>query len=124
MPFELGIDYGLRNSGIRPYDEKQFLILEAIRYDYQKALSDINGFDIKVHNNNSSTIFECLYAWFSETLKINKQDPPLKVFYDFNEFNASLFDEKLNEFGSEQLAKNYIDKICLAEYIDEIKERM
>ena len=60
MPFELGIDFGLRKSGVKPLDTKQFLILEAIRYDYMKAISDINGFDIKVHKNNTEKIFECL----------------------------------------------------------------
>lgn len=40
MPFELGVDYGLRNSGISKLRGKQFLILEAVRYDYLKAISD------------------------------------------------------------------------------------
>lgn len=123
MPFELGIDYGLRKSGIIPLDSKQFLILEAIKYDYQKALSDINGFDIKVHNNDTELIFECLYSWFSETLKLNKQAPPLKTYYEFIDFNTSLFEEKIAEFGNEGIAKNYIEKISIPEYIHEIRER-
>ncbi len=53
MPFELGIDYGLRKSGISPLDTKQFLVLEAKKYNYMKAMSDFNGFDIKVHDNNT-----------------------------------------------------------------------
>ncbi|WP_312820741.1 hypothetical protein [Kaistella carnis] len=124
MPFELGIDYGLRNSSIPQFKDKQFLILEAIKYDYQKALSDINGFDIKVHSNNSEKMYDCLYSWASETLKIKKQDPPLKTFYDFTDFNTSLFEEKLLEFGKETLAKNYITKISIPEYMEEIRERL
>lgn len=124
MPFELGIDYGLRNSGISKMDEKQFLILEATKYDYQKAISDINGFDIKVHSNQTEKIFDCLYSWSSETLKISKQDPPLKMFYEFIDFNTSLFEEKVAEYGSDDLAKNYIEKIVIPEYIEEIKERL
>lgn len=62
MPFELGIDYGLRKSGIERLDTKQFLILEAKKYDYQKAISDINGFDIKVHENKTLKLFDCLYS--------------------------------------------------------------
>jgi hypothetical protein len=124
MPFELGIDYGLRNSGHPEFNKKQFLILEATKYDYMKAISDINGFDIKVHNNSTERIFVCLYSWSSETLKINKQDPPLKMYYDFIDFNTSLFDEKLAEFGSDALAKNYIDNISIPEYIQEIRERI
>ncbi len=124
MPFELGIDYGLRKSSIESLSEKQFLILEATKYDYMKAISDINGFDIKVHNNNTETVFECMYSWFSETLKINKQEPPLKTFYDFIDFNTSLFEEKVLEFGSDKIAKNYIEKISIPEYIQEILERV
>jgi hypothetical protein len=123
MPFELGIDYGLRKSGIPLLNAKQFLILEATKYDYMKAISDINGFDIKAHGNNTEKIFECLYSWFSETLKIRKQDPPLKIFYDFVDFNTSLFEEKVSELGSDKLAKNYIEKISIPEYIQEIQER-
>ena len=124
MPFELGIDYGVRNSGITGLNKKKFLILEATKYDYMKAISDINGFDIKVHNNETEKIFDCLYSWLSETLSIKKQDPPLKIFYDFMDFNSSLFDEKVQEFGSVALAKNYIERITIPEYIGEIKERM
>ena len=57
-------------------------------------------------------------------LKINRQDPPLKMFYDFIEFNTSLFEEKLKEYGKEKLAKNYIDSISIPEYIQEIRERI
>jgi hypothetical protein len=124
MPFELGIDYGLRKSGVASLSTKQFLILEATKYDYMKAISDINGFDIKVHSNDTEKIFDCLYSWFSETLKISKQDPPLKTFYDFLDFNTSLFEEKVIQFGSDKLAKNYIEKISIPEYIQEIQERL
>jgi hypothetical protein len=124
MPFELGIDYGLRNSEMEPYKEKQFLILEANKYDYMKALSDISGFDIKAHNNDTQKIFECIYLWISETLKINKQDPPLKTYYDYFDFNTILFEEKLKSCGKENLARNYIEKISIPEYIYEIRERM
>lgn len=124
MPFELGIDYGLRSSDIPQMKGKQFLILEAIKYDYTKAISDISGFDIKAHNNETEKIFDCLYSWLSETLKINKQTPPLKMFYDFMDFNMSLFEEKVVEFNSDDVAKNYIEKISIPEYINEIKERV
>jgi hypothetical protein len=95
MRFELGIDYGLWKSGVSLLLTKKFLILEARKYDYMKAASDINGLDVKVHANNTQKLFDCLYEWFSETLKINKQDPPLKLFYDFADFNKSLFNEKV-----------------------------
>lgn len=124
MPFELGIDYGLRHSGIDPFNTKQFLILGSAKFDYMTAVSDINGFDIKVHNNDTQDIFACIYTWSSETLGIFKQAPPLKTFYDFTDFNASLYDEKFAEFGKENLAKNYIENITIPEYISEIHDRI
>jgi hypothetical protein len=123
MPFELGIDYGLRKSGLEQSKLKQFLILEAVKYDYMKAISDINGFDIKVHSSNTEKLFECLYSWFSETVKLDKQDPPLKTFYEFTDFNVSLFDEKYKEFNSDKLAKNYIEQLSIREYMQEIRDR-
>ena len=124
MPFELGIDYGLRKSGQTPFDEKKFLILGGEKYDYMKALSDINGFDIKIHEHNTITVIERMYAWFTETVDLRKQPPPGKIFDDYILFNTLLFNEKEVELGSEALAKNYMEHLKIPEYIDEIKERM
>jgi hypothetical protein len=51
MPFELGIDFGLRHFN-PDYSDKRSLILEKERYDYMRSISDINGFDIKNHDDN------------------------------------------------------------------------
>jgi hypothetical protein len=52
MPFELGIDYGCRRFGGEPLLQKSVLILEETRYDYQKTLSDISGWDIEAHEGD------------------------------------------------------------------------
>lgn len=62
MPFELGIDYGIRYSGLKTFDTKHFLILEAVKYEYMHALSDISGFDTKAHKNETKELFKCLYS--------------------------------------------------------------
>lgn len=124
MPFELGIDYGLRRSGIAPLDTKQFLILGENRYDYMKAISDINGFDIKAHGNSTEKMFECVHGWSSETLGVVGQDPPRKVLYDFADFNTDLYDAKLAAFGTDELAKNSIEHLSIPDYIQEIRSRM
>ncbi len=123
MPFELGIDYGLRNCGDKILRSKQFLILEAVKYDYTKAISDISGFDIKVHGNDTEKIFDCIQSWLGETLKIENQEPPLKTFYDFTEFNSNLFDEKAKEYDSDKLAKNYLDTLTIPDFINQVKNR-
>lgn len=134
MPFELGIDYGIKSINNDIMSKKQFLILESVKYDYMKALSDINGFDTKVHENNTIKIFECLYAWISETLKIKGQNPPKQIFYEYTDFNTNLYEDKLKEFDSdkfhskkidsEECATNYIENISITEYIQEIKDRI
>jgi len=40
------------------------------------------------------------------------------------DFNTYLFDDKLKEFGSEEIAVNYIEKISIPEYIQELKNRL
>ncbi|MDF5689315.1 hypothetical protein [Aquirufa aurantiipilula] len=123
MPFELGIDYGIRYSGLETFDTKHFLILEAVKYEYMHSLSDISGFDTKAHKNETKELFKCLYSWFSETLKINRQDPPKKIFDDFMQFNSWLFNEKLFQYKNEIIALDYIKNITIPEYIQEIKNQ-
>lgn len=67
MPFELGIDYGLRRFN-QDYSDRRSLILETENYEYMKALSDINGMDIKNHNDVPEKLIECLRSWFAETV--------------------------------------------------------
>ncbi len=124
MPFELGIDYGLRVSIDKNLNSKKFLILEKTKYDYQKAISDINGFDIKVHENDTQKLFDCLYTWCSDTLKINNQSPALQLFDDFNFFTTKFFDDKIIELGAEKYAKDYFKKLTIPEYILELKKRL
>ncbi|WP_287959621.1 hypothetical protein [Filomicrobium sp.] len=52
MPFELGLDHACRKFGTGGLADKVILVLEHAKYDYQKTLSDISGWDIKVHNGS------------------------------------------------------------------------
>lgn len=63
MPFELGIDHGFRRAGQGPLADKVILILESTRYDYQKALSDIAGWDIQVHNGDFQKAVRRVRDW-------------------------------------------------------------
>ena len=121
MPFELGVDFGIKSMNDEILSKKQFLILEAVKYDYMKALSDINGMDIKVHKNETETLFECLYSWISETIKKMGQSPPIKSLYDYSDFNKRLFNNKLKEYKSIMITNNYIEKVSIPEYIQVVK---
>lgn len=126
MPFELGIDYGIRRFDLE-FSDKRSLILEENKYDYMKALSDINGFDIKNHENNPVNLIECLRSWFSETVKLKNLNSSNKIYSDFIDFNTILFQNKMlkyssehNATDSEDFAKKEIEEMTMPEFIDEI----
>lgn len=98
MPFELGIDYGLRTFN-NSYSDKRSLILETERFDYMKAISDINGFDIKNHNDIPEQLIECLRSWFSETVGLRDLNRADKIYSDFIDFNTDLFRRKMNKYA-------------------------
>ncbi len=125
MPFELGIDYGMRISTMI---DKKFLILEAEKYEYQKALSDISGWDIKCHNNNKDEIIKCIRSWCVETVRLKNIKPGAEVAAQFSLFNTFLFEhfleqhkKRYNESKAQDLAKKQIDEITIPEYIESIK---
>lgn len=63
MPFELGIDHACRRFGDGELREKAILILEQERYDYQKSLSDISGWDIQAHNGDFERAVRHVRSW-------------------------------------------------------------
>lgn len=63
MPFELGIDHGCRRFGRSPLRDKVILILERDRYDYQKSLSDISGWDIESHDGSHEKAVRHVRSW-------------------------------------------------------------
>jgi hypothetical protein len=63
MPFELGLDHACRRFGQAPLGEKRILILEHTRYDYQRALSDISGWDIQAHGGDHEKAVRHVRSW-------------------------------------------------------------
>jgi hypothetical protein len=84
MPFECGIDFGLKMSGREGYSDKRILILEREAYRYQKVMSDIAGNDIKAHQNKPEFIIKGVRDWF----KANNMDVPWykEIWLAYNEF--------------------------------------
>jgi len=128
IPFELGIDFGLRSFD-KTYSTKRALILETDEYEYMKAISDINGFDIKSHEDDIEKLIQCLRSWFSETADLRDLNSSSKIYADFILFNRNLFDKKTlkykpghNSTQAEKFAKDEIEELTIPEYIDEIKK--
>ena len=74
MPFELGLFYGARKYGVEKQKDKNALIFEKTKYLYQKYLSDINGVDIKAHNNKPETVIRHVRTWL-QTASARKKIP-------------------------------------------------
>ncbi|HPG07699.1 MAG TPA: hypothetical protein P5275_15740 [Saprospiraceae bacterium] len=128
MPFELGIDFGARNFDPK-YHSKRALVLEAGAFDYMKAISDINGYDIKSHHNNPEVLIACLRSWFAETVGKRGLNASSKIYDDFIVFNRDMFDHKTLKYKSnhtateaEHFARLEIDELTIPEYIDEVKD--
>lgn len=129
MPFELGLDYGLRIFDPN-FSDKRSLILETKQYEYMKAISDINGFDIKNHEDNPEKLVECLRAWFTETVKLRNLKTSAKIYSDFIDFNKNLFLDKMHKYypdhsatDAEKFAKSEIKEMPLPEFMDEIAKK-
>lgn len=117
MPFELGIDYGLRKFAENHYREKKFLVLEKDQYDYAKALSDISGVDIKSHNNQPVKIVRVVRNWLTNFID-EKIHPAAKVWENFNYFMEFFFEEGTKQGFSE----DDIYEMPTGEYIRNIKD--
>lgn len=68
MPFELGICHGARLFGGDLHAGKVTLVLEECRYDYQKALSDIAGWDIHHHTGDYNKAVRIVRNWLAQQL--------------------------------------------------------
>lgn len=63
MPFELGLDHACARFGDGQMGGKTILILEENRYDYQKGLSDISGWDIHSHDGDFIKAVRIVASW-------------------------------------------------------------
>ena len=94
MPFELGIEYGCRRIAKNHLRTKRSLIFEKTRYDIQKALSDLNGVDVKCHNNKPAQIVRALQHWLIETVGLNDIESPSLIWRKFNKFNDDFIERR------------------------------
>ena len=100
MPFELGIDYGCQKLRGEIWSSKKLLILEKERYRFQKALSDLSGSDIKNHEDDPLKVIFAVRDWFV-TEELNRGDSGGKVWDNYNDFQAYLYDEVVEKDGHE-----------------------
>lgn len=65
MPFECGVFLGLARSGAAKHRNKEFLLLDAHKYEYQKRISDLAGLDPQAHGDDPQAISRCVRSFLA-----------------------------------------------------------
>ena len=116
MPFELGLDVGCRLFRADRYSEKRCLILEAERYRYQAALSDMSNSDIAAHGNNPEEVAREVRNWLTNAAGLRAPGPTW-IWDRFIEFMADNYDQ----LKAEGYSNRDIDGLPVAELIDRMR---
>lgn len=93
------------------------LPLEEEKFSIKKALSDLAFSDAKCHKGEPEEIVYEVRDWFYET-GYTSIDSPSKIWDNYNFFYSDLYDKK----QSEGFSKKAIERLPVAEFLDEIKE--
>ncbi|MFZ4476155.1 MAG: hypothetical protein ACOYPR_13235 [Saprospiraceae bacterium] len=114
MPFECGIDFGIRMSGDQDIVNKQFLILEKEQHRYKQVISDISGNDIKAHHNSAELVIKVTRDWF----KPNHPNIPWykEIWLAFNEFSYD-YEKVLEDSGYDSKDINAMTFTDIIEYM-------
>lgn len=91
MPFELGLDVGCSLFKDGQWASKKCLILEAEKFRYQAAISDLSNSDIAVHGNQPVNVVTEVRNWLNTEAKLRARGPAA-VWGRFNDFMADNFD--------------------------------
>lgn len=106
MPFELGIDHGCRRFGTGEVLEKSVLILEKTRYDYQKTLSDISGWDIEAHGGDHIKAVRHVRNWMVKQAKADAVGAT-RILNDYADFQTWYWERELALGASQDDIKAY-----------------
>ena len=90
MPFELGLDFGCRRYGAGRLKDKVILVLEAERYRYQAAISDLAASDIEAHHGDYQLAVRKVRNWLAGMSGFERVGAKrvLADYEDFQEWNV------------------------------------
>lgn len=120
MPFELGLDVGCRVFGKGSLSKKKCLILEAERYRYQAAISDLSNSDIGVHDNKPQEVVSVVRNWLNNNLK-RQAVGPSAIWGAFLDFMSDNYDRlKARGFSDLDVEKLPIDELmeCIRRWVE------
>jgi hypothetical protein len=117
MPFELGLDIGCRKFKKGKWKNKKILVMEKSRYDYQAALSDIAGSDIRAHKNDGRKVVSIVRDWLNNQENLEAVGSE-RIWGSFTDYMAWSY-EKLRAHGYSPAAARNLE---ISELIRHIKE--
>src|SRR5215213_3036195 len=117
MPFELGLDVGCRLFKSGRWSAKKCLILEAERYRFQAALSDLSGSDIAVHGNQPVNIVSEVRGWLNSQARL-RAPGSAEIWGRFTDFMT----ENSGALKERGFSEVDIEKLSISELIDCIED--
>jgi hypothetical protein len=114
MPFELGLDLGVRSNARDKLKTKKCLVIDEEKYRYHSALSDLSGSDIASYGkkNQPEKLIKIIRDWLTNVL--HPEQPPASMIYlEYTEFVSDL-QIQLENVG---FTKTDISNLSNAEYI-------
>ena len=118
MPFELGIDFGCRQYFGDGREQKKFLILEAKKYRYQAALSDISGCDISAYGDDEQKApqkaLKNVRNWLVSEANSEKVGAA-RIWGAYSDFQEWYWEKKLAEGADEEEIREYPTSELLSE---------
>jgi hypothetical protein len=117
MPFELGIEYGSRLFGPARLRRKRCLVLEKEQHEFQKAISDLAGIDIKRHKNEPAEIVRAVRDWFVETVGLRRIHSATRIWYRFAAFTSDFYEARV----ADGFTDDDLNMMPVPEYIDFIR---
>jgi hypothetical protein len=121
MPFELGLDVGCRRFKGGQWSDKRCLILEAERYRYQAAISDLSNSDIAVHGNQPADMVSEVRNWLNSQAHLHAPGPS-RVWSRFNDFMADNYDSLTDRgFSDRDIQRLPVDELitCMKAWLVE-----
>jgi hypothetical protein len=100
MPLELGIAMGRRMATPRKKDKHDWLVLVREGHQYAKYISDLGGFDPKIHDGTTENLIRTVVAWLATRPEAIPLATPRKVINAFEVFRKKKA-ELVSEWGRE-----------------------
>lgn len=116
MPFELGLDLACRLYKSGQWAEKKCLVLGAEDFDYQAALSDLAGSDIRSHGGKAARVTAVVRNWLNAEASLTAVGPAA-IWSRFNDFMADNFDS----LQARGFSRSDIKNIEMGELLVEMK---